>query len=143
MVELTRKEYNVIAKNRGIIEPQDRSTQEFINTLSSYYSRHKVKEIAKLRRIKNGKELSKEELIIALLKSESSTAERNSEKRFNNDNNNTDDDDNYDGKITGKICDINIIFSRLGNIVTNKERKEITKKLYEIEQKKNLLDKEK
>ena len=28
MVELTRKEYNIIAKNWGIIEPQNISTQE-------------------------------------------------------------------------------------------------------------------
>ena len=43
MVELTRKEYNLIAKNRGIIEPQKMSTQESIDTLSRYDSRHKVK----------------------------------------------------------------------------------------------------
>ena len=29
MVELTRKEYNIIAKNRGIIETQNISTKEF------------------------------------------------------------------------------------------------------------------
>ena len=33
MVELTRKEYNIIAKNRSIIEPQKMSSQELINTL--------------------------------------------------------------------------------------------------------------
>ena len=38
MVELTRKEYNIIAKNRGIIEPQKMSTQELIDTLSRYDS---------------------------------------------------------------------------------------------------------
>ena len=43
MVELTRKEYNIIAKNRGIIEPQKMSTQELLNTLSRYDSRRKVK----------------------------------------------------------------------------------------------------
>ena len=43
MVELTRKEYNIIAKTRGIIEPQKMSTQELLNTLSRYDSRHKVK----------------------------------------------------------------------------------------------------
>ena len=76
-----------------------------------------------MRRIKNGKNLTKEELIIALLKSESSAAERNFEKLFNN---NT-DDDTYDDKIRDKIRDINTIFSRLGNIVINKDRKKITK----------------
>ena len=42
MVELTRKEYNIIAKNRDIIEPQKMSTQELIDTLSRYDSRRKV-----------------------------------------------------------------------------------------------------
>ena len=99
-----------------------------------------LKEIARLRRIKNRDELTKEGLIISLLKSESSDAERNYMKHFNN---NTDDDDTYDGKIRGKISDIRMIFSRLGNTVTNKDRKKITKELHEIEKKKNLSDKEK
>ena len=43
MLELTRKEYNNIAKNRGIIEPQNMTTQELINTLTRYDSRRKVK----------------------------------------------------------------------------------------------------
>ena len=43
MVELTRKEYNIIAKNQGIIEPKKMSTQELLNTLSRYDSRRKVK----------------------------------------------------------------------------------------------------
>ena len=41
-MELTRKEYNIIEKNRGIIEPQNMSTQELIDTLSRYDSRRKV-----------------------------------------------------------------------------------------------------
>ena len=45
MVELTRKEYNIIAKNRGIIEPQEMSTRQLIDTLSRYDRRHKVKKI--------------------------------------------------------------------------------------------------
>ena len=47
MVELTRKEYNIILKNRGIIEPQNMSTQKLIDTLSRYGSRRKVKNIRK------------------------------------------------------------------------------------------------
>ena len=51
-----------------------------------------------MRRIKNRDKLTKEGLIISLLKSESSNAERNYMKHFNNntndDNNNTNDDDN-------------------------------------------------
>ena len=55
-------------------------------------------------------------------------------KHFNNSTN----DDTYDDKIKGKISDIRMILSRLGNIVTNKDRKKITKELYEIEKKENL-----
>ena len=61
-------------------------------------------------------------------------------KHFNNNNTN---DDTYDDKIRGKISDIRMILSRLGNIVTNKDRKKITKELYEIEKKENLSNKEK
>ena len=43
MVELTRKEYDIIAKHRGIIELQNIYTQELINTLSRYDSRRKAK----------------------------------------------------------------------------------------------------
>ena len=38
-------------------------------------------------------------------------------------NNNTGDDNTYDGKIRGKISDIRMIFSRLGNTGTNKDKK--------------------
>ena len=43
MVEFTRKEYNIIAKNRGIKEPRSMSSQELTNTLTKYDSRCKVK----------------------------------------------------------------------------------------------------
>ena len=62
-------------------------------------------------------------------------------KHFNN-NNNT-NNDTYDDKIRGKISDIRMILSRLGNIVTKNDRKKITKELYEIEKKKNLSNKKK
>ena len=75
----------------------------------------------------------KEDLIISLLKSESSVLECNYMKHFNTD----DVDDTYDDKIRGKISDIRMILSRLGNIVTNKDRKKITEGLYEIEKKGN------
>ena len=53
-------------------------------------------------------------------------------------NNNTNDD-----KIRGKISNIRMILSRLGNTVTNTVRKKVRRKLYEIEKKENLSDKEK
>ena len=85
-----------------------------------------------MRRIKNSDKLTKANLIISLLKSESSRAERNYMKHFNNSNTN---DDTNDDKIRGKISDIRMTLSRLGDIVTNKDRKKITKELYEIEKK--------
>ena len=170
MVEFTRKEYI-------IIEPQNMTTQELINTLTRYDSRRKVKkirrellklglekiakiqniskselnqakklerksidelkEIARLRRIKSTEKLTKKDLVISLLKSESSIAERNFKKLFNNNN---PDDDTYDDKIRGKISDIRKILSRLGNI---NDKKKIKKELYEIEKRENLSDNEK
>ena len=52
MVEFTRKEYDIIAKNRGIQNPQDMSTEELLNTLTRYDVKLKVKGIhRKLRRL--------------------------------------------------------------------------------------------
>ena len=95
--------------------------------------------IARLRRIKNRDKLTKEGLIISLLKSESSDAERNYMKHFNNNTN----DDTYDDKIRGKISDIRMILSRLGSAVTHNDRKKVKRELYEIEKKKNLSDTDK
>ena len=92
-----------------------------------------------MRGIKNREKSTSEDLIITLLKSKSSYTERSFGKIFND---NT-DDDTYDDKIRGKISDINMIFSRLGNIVTKNDRKKIKKELYEIEKKQNLSDREK
>ena len=166
-IELLRKEYNLIAKNRGIQGPQNISTKKLLNTLSRYDSRRKVKSnrkkllkikleknartqniskndlskaeklqnksidelrrIARLRRTKKYDNLTKEDLIINLLKSESNPVERNYMKYFNDSTN----DDTYDDKIKSKINDIRIIL----NIVTNNDRKKIKKELYEINKK--------
>ena len=99
-----------------------------------------LRRIARLRRIKNSDNLTKEDLIISLLKSRSSPAECIYMKHFNNNNTN---DNTYDDKIRGKISDIRMMLSRLGNIVTKNYRKEIKKELDEIEKKENLSDKEK
>ena len=171
MKEFTRKEYNIITENKGIIE--------LLNALSRYYSRRKVKnirkkllgiglektakienisknelnqakklqiksidelkEIARLRRIKNRDKLTKEDLIISLLKSESSALENNFMKHFNNNN----DDVSYDDKIRGKISDIRMILSRLRNVVANKDRKKIKKELHEIEKRRTFQIREK
>ena len=63
--------------------------------------------------------MTTEDLIISFLKSEISALENNFMKHFNMNTN----DDTYDDKIRGKISDIRMILSRLGNTVTNKDRK--------------------
>ena len=98
-----------------------------------------LREIARYRRIKNYDNLTKEDLIISLLKSESNPTERNYMKYFNN----STSDHTYDDEIKSKINDIRLLLSRLGNIVTKKDRKKTKKELYEIEKKQNLLDNEK
>ena len=104
MVEFIRKEHDIIAKNKGIIESQKLSTQRLLNILSRYASRCKVKSICrKLSKI----------------------------------------DKTYDDKIRGQISNTNMIFSTLGSVVTNKDRKKSKRKLYEIEKKENHSDKKK
>ena len=51
-IAITRKECDIIAKNRGIQRPQDMFTEKLLNTLSRYGSKCKVKSICrKLRRL--------------------------------------------------------------------------------------------
>ena len=59
-------------------------------------------------------------------------------KKFNNNTN----EDTYSDKIRGKLSGIDMILSRLGNIVTNTDGKEITQ-LFEIKNKKKPSDEEK
>ena len=70
-------------------------------------STDELPEIARLRRIKTSDNLTKEDLIISLLKSESTPAERNYMNYFNNSTN----DDTYNDKIKDKIIDIRMILS--------------------------------
>ena len=173
-IEFTKKEYNLIAKNRGIKEPEKMSTKELLGTLSRYDTKRKVnsnrrkilkmglekiakkqnisknelckaeklldksidelKEIVRLRRIRNYDNLTKEDLIFSLLKSESNPAERNYTRYFNNSTND---------EIKSKINDIKLVLSRLGNIVTKNDRQKIKKDLYKTEQKRNLSDNKK
>ena len=148
-IVFTRKEYDIIARSRGIKEPQNMSTEELLNAVSRYDSKCKVKtnhkkllkmklekiskiqnisrndlhkvtklqdkslddlkKIAKLRRIKNYDNLSKEDLIYTLLRSESDLVESNYEKYMNN---------NTNDQIKSEINNIRIILARLGNIIT-------------------------
>ena len=43
IIEFTRQEYDLIAKNRGIKDPQNMSTEELLHALSRYDSKRKVK----------------------------------------------------------------------------------------------------
>ena len=68
IIEFTRKEYGLIAKNRCIKEPQNISTEELLNSLSIYDSKRKVKSNrrkllkTKLEKIAKIKNISKNEL---------------------------------------------------------------------------------
>ena len=102
MQNLSQNKFNQIAEMRG-------------------QSRDELEIIAKIRRIKNYEEMTKEKLIISLLKSKQSIAEL-----FNN--------NLYDNKIS----DIRRILNRLRDILPGKYRREIKEKLYEIEHNENL-----
>ena len=73
-----------------------------------------------MRRIKNIEKLTKEDLALTLLKSESSASENTFMKHFDNNNAN---DNTYDDKARGKISDIRMILSELENAITSKEKK--------------------
>ena len=83
-----------------------------------------------MREIKNYDNLTKEDLIFSLLKSESNPAEHNYIKYFNNTND----------ELKSKINYIRIL--RSGNIITKKERK-LKKDLWNGKKKDNLSDNEK
>ena len=85
-------------------------------TVMRRLSRDELEQIAK---IKKYEDMTKEELIISLLKANQSIAEL-----FNNNNNNL-----YDNEIS----DIRRILSKLKDILPEKDRKEIKDKLYKIE----------
>ena len=69
-----------------------------------------------MRGIKYYDNLTKEDLIFSLLKSESNRNEPNYMKYFNNSTND---------EIKSKINDIRLILTRLGNIITKNDRKKI------------------
>ena len=108
-----------IAKIQNISKHDLRKAEKLKNK-----SIDELQEIARLRRIKNYDNLTKEDLIFSLLKSESNPAERNYMEYFNNSTND---------EIKSKINDMRLIPSRLGNILTKNDRKKTKKDLHEIE----------
>ena len=104
-----------IAKIQSISENELRKAENLQSK-----SIDELREIARLRGFLKIDDLTKEDLIFRLLKSESNPVERSYMKYFNN----STSDDTYDDEIKSKINDIRLILSRLGNIVTkNIERK--------------------
>ena len=103
-------------------------SQNELNQISEMrdQSRDELEQIAKIRRTKNYEKMSKEELIISLLKPKQGIAEL-----FDN---NLDDD---------KISDIRRILNRLRDILLKRYRKEINRKLYETENNEDLSEAEK
>ena len=113
-----KKRMRLFEKGLKKIAKMQNLSQNELNQIAEMrdQSRDELERIAKIRRIKNYEEMSKEELIISLLKSKQSIAEFV--------NNNLDD---------GKISDVRTIFSRLRDIISNRYRKEIKEKFYEVE----------
>ena len=89
-----------IAKKQNISKNELRKAEKLQDK-----SIDELQEIAKLRGIKNYDNLTKEDLIFSLLKSESNPVERNYMEYFNNSTND---------EIKSKINDIRLILSRLG-----------------------------
>ena len=124
--KLTKVRLGKIAKKQNISKNELNQAEK-----PEKQSIDELKEIPRLRRIKDSDKLTKDYLIIRLLKSESSALEHNFLKHFNNNknnNSNTDDNDTYDDKIRGKISDIRLILSRLGNMLTKNGRRHLEKR---------------
>ena len=147
MVQLTKYELRLIAKDRGINSYLNMSTEKLLSTLnklecitenlSKYgfnkiakiqnlslndleqiermnnFLEKKLKQIAKARHIKNYKDLSKEDLLIALLKSNKSHTKLRKSK-----DNNT------------EIGETKKIFNELRNNFSKEEIKKIRRKFY-------------
>ena len=130
--DIKRKSYNIriklclnkLVKKQNITKNDLRKATELHNKLVD-----DLKKIARLRRIKNHGNLSKEDIIYTLLRSEKNYLEDNYMKYINND---TDD------KIKAKINNIRLTLARLENIVPKKYKNIFRKDLYEIENKEKL-----
>ena len=110
----TKRNINTSEKGSKRIKKVQNLLQNELNQIMKMHdqSRDELKQIAKIRRIKNYKKMSKEELIISLLKSKSSLSEL-----FNN---NLDND---------KISDSKKMLNRLRDILPKDYRKENKKNL--------------
>ena len=94
-----------------------------LNELTKY----DLKTIAKLREIKNYNNLTREDLICVLFRLEEAPQEDNYLQYLDN---------TTDSELKKRINFARILSAKLGNILTNKERKAIRGKLYKLEDKK-------
>ena len=162
-----RKDYNLTAEKRSIVEPHKMSTEDLLNALyrydikrKSYSIRRKFRRLSLSKFIK--KDVSESDLRKArklqnvlddlkkiaklrriknyddLLKEDLMYTILRSEKNLLEDNYTKYININTDDKIKAKTNNIRLILARLGNIVTKKDRHKIRKELYEIEKKKRL-----
>ena len=164
---LYRKDCNLTAEKRSIVEPHKMSTEYLLNALyrydikrKSYSIRRKFRRLSLSKFIK--KNVSESDLRKArklqnvlddlekiaklrriknyddLLKEDLMYTILRSEKNLLEDNYTKYISINTDDKIKAKTNNIRLILARLGNIVTKKDRHKIRKELYEIEKKKRL-----
>ena len=153
-----RKGLNIIASNLDIKKPYKKALNTLTNALNRFLvdrklnklglnnwtTRHislkdidrltklnelshsTLKKLGELQQIKNYDTISREDLIYALLRSKNPN-----EHNYITHITNNIDTNNIDNEIRGKINDIRQSVTNLGNLLSNKERKEITKELYE------------
>ena len=88
---------------------------------------HGLKTIAKLREIKNYNNLTREDLIYTLLRSEEAPQENNYLRYLDN---------TLNSELEKSINNARVLTAKLGNILTNKQRKTIRDELYRLEDKK-------
>ena len=85
---------------------------------------HGLKTIAKLREIKNYNNLTREDLIYTLLRSEGAPQENNYLRYLDN---------ALNSELKKRINNARVLTAKLGNILTNKEKKTIGDELYRLE----------
>ena len=126
---LARSDLNKLAKRQNISKGEVDDVIRLNNM-----SFDNLKRIAKLRNIKNYGNLSKEDLIYVILRSEKGLYENNYLNYIRN---------NTDHKIKGKINIIRTELVKLVNIITKKYRESIKKYLYTVENMTNVTDTQK
>ena len=129
---IKRKSYSIRRKFRKLglnkyIKKQNISESDFYKaTKLQKLLLDGLKKIANLRRIKDYDNLSKENLIYTILKSEKNLLEDKYTEYLNN---------NADDEIKTKIGNIRIALIKFGNIINKRDTDKIKKQLYEIEKK--------